>query len=109
MTFLAPKEGEIQGKRVFLIKDFADSLPKELLPTLDEAFLWDIADLLADEELFTREWIGTIKEFKKVTLRRKIHELTGIARDESSPATMVEVQKQLQHLTDALRELEKSG
>jgi DNA primase len=91
----------LSGTRVFLIKDFADSLPKELLPTLDEAFLWDIADLLADEELFTREWLATIREFKKVTIRRKIHELTRGSHEG--------VQKQLQHLTDTLRELEKQG
>jgi DNA primase len=102
VTFLA-------NSRIFLIKDFADTLPKELLPTLDEAFLWDIADLLDDEELFTREWLGTIREFKKVTIRRKIQELTRIAHDESSSETMAGVQKKLQRLTDALRELEKAS
>jgi DNA primase len=101
VTFLAPSEGEAVGKRVFLIKDFADSLPKELLPTLDEAFLWDIADLLADEDLFTREWLSTIREFKKITIRRKIHELTRGDHEG--------LQKELQRLTDALRELEKPG
>ena len=71
--------------------------------------MWDIADLLDDEELFTREWLGTIREFKKVTIRRKIQELTRIAHDESSSETMAGVQKQLQRLTDALRDLEKSS
>jgi len=100
VTYLAPKEGE--SKRVFLIKDFADTLPTELVPTLDEAFLLDIADLLDDEELFTREWERAIREFKKVVLRRKIQEITRQTHVSSS-------QKQLQGLMSALRELEKES
>ena len=110
LTYLSPKEGETEGKKVFLMKDFADSLPAELLPTLDEAFLWDIADILGDEELFMREWVRSINDFRKVTLRRKIHELSGKIQEEDAPQAQTErFQLELKGLTDALRSLEKSA
>ena len=37
-------------------KDFADDVDKALLPVFDEAFLWDIAELLVDEVRYEREW-----------------------------------------------------
>lgn len=110
ITHLAPREGEAEGKKVFLIKDFADSLPAELTPTLDEAFLWDIADIVNDDELFTREWIRAVKEFRRVTLRRKIQELTKKVHEDTETQTETDgYQRQLKALTDALRSLEKTG
>lgn len=110
LSYLSPKEGEVEGKKVFLIKDFADALPAELVPTLDEAFLWDLADVLGDEELFIREWLNTLKEFRRVTLRRKIHELTQkIQHPDISATETDELQVQLKGLTEALRNLEKSA
>jgi len=110
LSYLAPKEGEVEGKKVFLIKDFADSLPAELTPTLDEAFLWDIADILGDEELFMREWANSLKEFRKVTLRRKIHDVTKKMEDAALSASQADrLQTDLKQLTDELRKLEKSS
>lgn len=54
----------LKENTVFLIKDFADRLPKELLPTLDEAFLWDIAD--------EKAWTNALVELKRAGIRRKI-------------------------------------
>ena len=110
VTYLSPKEGEPEGSKVFLLRDFADSLPPELLPTFDEACLWDIADFLSDEELFTREWLRTLKEFHKVVLRRKIQDITkGTQNDALDPSESSNLQRQLAKLTDSLRGLEKSG
>lgn len=39
LASLAPDDEGPETTKIFLIKDFADSLPKELLPTLDEAFV----------------------------------------------------------------------
>src|SRR5689334_21018818 len=61
---------------VFLVKDFADGLPPELLPTLDEAFLWEVA-AADDEDLFVREWGKTLSELKKSQIR---HELTQLSQ-----------------------------
>ena len=110
VTHLSPDVGKPEGKKVFLIKDFADSLPSELIPTFDEAFLWDIADFLGDEELFTREWVRSIREFRKIVLHRKIQSLTkkGSA-DNLSPHQNSTIQHQLKLVTDALRDIEKSG
>jgi DNA primase len=105
VTHLTPEDHE-PGKKIFLIKDFADSLPAELLPTLDEAFLWDIADFISDEELFTREWLRALHEFKKTTIRRKIHELT---KNMGTSSRAEGLQSQLKTLTDALRTLENSS
>jgi DNA primase len=84
---------------MFLIKDFADSLPTELVSTLDEAFLWDIGDQLSDEELFAREWISALRELERAVVKRKIQILT---RDTDRA-------DQLRGLTDRLKVLEKEG
>jgi DNA primase len=105
VTYLTSEEST-PGKRIFLIKDFADSLPAELLPTLDEAFLWDIADFVEDEELFVREWFRAIHEFQKVTIRRKIHELTEKIASSSRTEGF---QHKIKILTEDLKKLEKSS
>ena len=61
---------------IFLIKDFADRLPQELTATLDEAFLWDIADLLDDQERMSKEWAKALVELKRTSLRRRMGELS---------------------------------
>lgn len=110
VTYLSPKDGEPEGAKVFLLRDFADSLPAELLPTLDEACLWDIADFLSDEELFMREWLRTLKDFHKVVLRRKIQDLTkGTQNDSLDSSKSANLQRQLTKLTDTLRGLDKSS
>lgn len=95
MTFLA-------DSHVFLIKDFADSLPPELIPTLDEAFLWDIADTVRDDEVFTREWHHALVEFRKSFTRRKMYELTR-------KADVEKFRPELKTFSDTLRSLEKSS
>ncbi|MBI5620676.1 DNA primase [Candidatus Gottesmanbacteria bacterium] len=66
----------INDHRIFLIKDFADSLPKELLPVFDEAFLWDIADLLDDAERMSKEWTKAVIELKRTNIKRRMSELS---------------------------------
>lgn len=93
--------------RVFLIKDFADTLPAELISTLDEAFLWDLGDVVSTDELFLQEWHSAIREFRKSFMRRKMYELT---REATQPGKEFDgLQKKLKDLSDSLRSLEKSG
>lgn len=101
VTTLAPREGEPAGKQVFLIKDFADSLSKELIPTLDEAMLWDISDFLADENIYTHEWMRAVHEFQRTVLKRKIREL--------SQHDSTDIQAKLAELTQKLKSLEIAG
>lgn len=100
----------LADSRVFLVKDFADSLPSELSTTFDEAFLWDIADVLSDEEMFSREWHRAMYEFKKILLRRTIYKLTQEATGEGISTTqMQDIQSKLQELSKTLKSLEKSS
>ncbi len=109
LAYLTPPEDTPTTKKIFLIRDFADSLSPELIATLDEAFLLDIEDILADDELFAREWVAAVREFRKVVLRRKIYELTRQASDEEGGGNVQDVQKALARLSLELKSLEKSG
>jgi DNA primase len=110
MEFLFVPEGEPVGARVFLIKDFADSLPAELMPTFDEAFLWDLSEILDSEDRFSKEWTKILREFNKMTLHRKIQRLTKLGSQDDVPlAERSDIQKQLSTLTIALKDLENSG
>jgi DNA primase len=91
---------------IFLIKDFADSLPVELVSTLDEAFLWDIGDQLSDEELFAREWVSALRELERAGVKRKIQDIT--LRMHHTDTTTRE-DDELRALTDRLKVLEKEG
>lgn len=109
ITHLSARENE-QAARVFLIKDFADALSPELVSTLDEAFLWDIADIVENDELYAREWLRAIHEFKRVILRRTLFKLTQQVSNESiKPEESQAIQQKLRTLSAALRNLEKSG
>jgi DNA primase len=96
----------LAANTIFLIKDFADSLPVELVSTLDEAFLWDIGDLLDDEELFAREWTSALGGLERAGVKRKIQEITGRMQHMD---TGDRDDKALRALTDRLKALEKEG
>ncbi len=96
----------LADNKIFLIKDFADSLPVELVPTLDEAFLWDIGDQLSDEELYAREWNLTLREVERGLVKRKIQDITDLMRHAD---TTKREDDDLRELTDRLKVLEKEG
>ncbi|MBI4066420.1 DNA primase [Candidatus Gottesmanbacteria bacterium] len=108
---LAHLEQYLKDHSIFLIKDFADRLPKELTPTLDEAFLWDIADLIDDEERWSEQWDKTLRELKRTVLRRQIRELTKqlAVSEELSADKESAIQGQLRDLTTHLKDLEKGA
>lgn len=66
----------LKKNRIFLIKDFADQLPHELTSTLDEAFLWDIADLAGDGERLSKEWTKALIALSRSNLKRRMGELS---------------------------------
>jgi DNA primase len=86
----------------FLIKNFADSLPKELVPTLDEAFLWDIGELFENDELFAREWTNATRALERVAVKKSV---TALIKENASD----EKDNELRALTDRLKALEKEG
>ncbi len=97
----------LKAHRVFLIKDFADSLPKELLPTLDSAFLWDISTLATDQELLAKEWTKVLSLLKREMLREK---MSGIATEIElgEKANEASLQQALKETTGELKDLEKT-
>lgn len=92
-------ETYIKANRIFLVKDFADSLPDELDPVFDEAFLWDIAPVLEDDVRFRREWDKAAQEVKRAHIRRKMEEMSKNEQD----------LEHLKTLTDELAALEKDA
>lgn len=102
-------ETYVLNHRIFLIKDFADSIPSELLPTLDTAFLWDIQDLVGDDEKFTKEWISATRSLQEDWLRMNIEELTGRLKS-ADPGSEVaeELESGIHAATQALTLLVKS-
>jgi DNA primase len=97
--------------KAFLIKDFADSIPKELLPALDEAYLWDLSGFIDNDELVTREWFKVMRELHRIILKRKIKETADALRSMTKPEEDGEpylmLQQTITKLTDELRTLEK--
>jgi DNA primase len=59
----------------FHIQEFANSLPAELLPLFDEAYLWDISETLEDTVRFDREWDKAVRELSIQRLKARIAEL----------------------------------
>ncbi len=109
LAYLTPPDDEPASKKIFLIRDFADSLAPELIATLDEAFLLDIEDLVNDDIRFSEEWINALREFKRMVLRRKIYELTKQAKEEDTAQESTQLQRELAQLSATLKNLEKSG
>ncbi len=99
--------GFMKGHKLFDIKEFVKTLPVELLSTLDEAYLWDIADIVEDEGKLKREWAVAIREFQKVTLKEKITEISKRVRQDSKTEDVKKLQEELKNLTEELRGLEK--
>jgi DNA primase len=90
----------------FLLRDFADSLPKELIPVVDEAFLWDISGFADDDELVAREWAKIILELRKQALHTKVKNLTTKLNAGENDKT---IEAQLGEVTRALGALEKGS
>ena len=99
----------LSGNTVFLVKDFVDALPRELHPAFDEAFLWDLTDIAEDEEHYSREWHESVREFRRLLLKRKIQELTTKMRTPAAAPDADALREDLKDLTRALQALEKAS
>lgn len=94
-AFLVKNSALPAGRQAFLIKDFADSLPPELISTLDEAFLWDIGDIIEDEERAAKAWAAAMHDLEYETVLREISRLTHDG-DEEHLRPLVERRKALE-------------
>lgn len=91
----------------FSVQEFAKILPKELLPVLDEAYLWDVASIVENKEIFKKEWQRTLKEVKKAVIKRKMREVTDRLKTADSEEEAA-IQEELAKLTGEYAALEKN-
>ncbi len=98
----------LDDHRVFLVKDFADQLPNELDASFDEAFLWDLTDLLEDAERLSREWTKALGELKRTNIRRRMNELSKkLTHEADAPSDQEQtLRDELRILTDTLKSLD---
>ncbi|MFH0749924.1 MAG: DNA primase [Candidatus Gottesmanbacteria bacterium] len=98
----------IHGETPFVVADFAKILSKELLPVLDEAYLWDISVSTENSDLFAKEWLRTLKEVQKSILKRKMREVSDKIRstDEKEEG---QTQEKLAKLASEYALLEKTS
>ena len=78
---------------------------------LDQAFLWDLSDIIDDKELTARTWTKTLRELRKVILKQKIKQLTDFLskaeKDKKKQEFIDKNQKKLTELAKELSTLEK--
>lgn len=91
----------------FEVSEFAQTLPKELLPVLDEAYLWDISTIADNPETYQKEWNKTLKEVQKSILRRSMRDVTEKIKSSKEEDTEA-LQQELVKLTVEFTALEKS-
>lgn len=101
----------LEKQQVFVTKDFADSLPRELVSTLDDALLLDVSDLVENEEVFSREWTKALLEFRRLALRTKMGNLTKTLKSESDGKVggYQKIHTKQKELTEELKKLEKQS
>ena len=98
----------VSTEEAFLVTDFAHTLPKELLPVLDEAYLWDLAVTVDKSDLFKKEWVKILKEVQKAIIKRKMREVTDRMRG-TGDEDEAKIQEDLARLTTEYTLLEKSS
>ena len=91
----------------FVVSEFAQTLPKELLPVLDEAYLWDISTIAEDPEAYQKEWNKTLKEVQKSIIRRSMRDVTEKIKSSKEEDAQA-LQQELVKLTVEFTALEKS-
>lgn len=100
----------------FFQKEFLSTLPSELLPTIDEALLYDTSSFAENEELSAREWMKSLRQLRLLVLRRKIRFFNTTIQNRSSDLsttvfdpTTESLQEELHTSISLLSVLEKSA
>lgn len=74
LTFL---EKHLKDTSTFLLRDFADQLPRELVSLFDEAALMDLSTVLSDSEKLASTWEKSVKRLQRLIVSRKIADITS--------------------------------
>lgn len=93
-----------KGGKDFSSQEFALTLPRELVPTLDDAFLWDLSPFEDKPEKLVQEWNMVLATLHKMILKRKINALTNLPVDQAGGAD----DKTLKKYSSDLTQLEKA-
>lgn len=100
----------MSGHPAFNVQEFAGTLPPELIAVFDEAFLWDISAILDDDTRFMREWQKTVREVRRLRLRKIMEDLSLTLRDLDADSDKYStIQGELRDVSNALAALEKSA
>ena len=67
-------------------KAFALKFAKELLPVFDEAFLWDMSEILVDAKRYDREWKKTLIELRRLHIKETMKRLVSTMGHENASA-----------------------
>lgn len=93
----------------FSAKEFAESLPPELIPVFDEAFLTDISGFIEDDERFPREWKKSLFEVQRLGLRQHMEDISAKLHDSKLSSDQHDrLQEELRKVVSDLSSLEKS-
>ena len=95
------------------LKEFATSLPHELTPTLDEAYLYDLSSMEGDEVAWNKEWGKAVRDLRKMIIKRKMKDITEEMKKaeevdgEQKEQKIEELQKKMTLLSEDLAVLAK--
>ncbi|MFC1626835.1 DNA primase [Patescibacteria group bacterium] len=92
----------------FLVKDFADSLPSEVIPVFDKAFLYDLSPFSDNDEAYAKEWMKAMRTFRSEKLRRKMRTLSNKIGSMEDPQEIQKLQEELKNITTELAVLAKA-
>lgn len=93
------------------MKSFSKALTPEIAPTFDKAFMVDISSILSQKNIYDRELVRTIKEIKKLSLRRRVNSLSTKIRQEEELGDEGKAQalhEELRHLLLKMKDVDRS-
>lgn len=89
-------------------KVFVLEVSQELLPVFDEAFLWDLSEILMETNKLDREWKKMLIELRRLHVREKMKQLVSTMQDENASLSKIQIlEDTLKALTIERAALEK--
>ncbi|MFH0863749.1 MAG: DNA primase [Candidatus Gottesmanbacteria bacterium] len=94
---------ELNNKE-FIISDFVKTLPAELVPIVDRAYLIDLGEIINHQDLYDKELVKTIAEIKKITLKSRLSNLTSHLK-ESNKQDLDHLSQEYHQYADELKKI----
>ena len=81
-----------------------------MLPVFDEAFLWDMSEILVDAKRYDREWKKTLIEIRRLHIKETMKRLVStMGHENTSEADLLKLEETLKALTTERAALEKES